>query len=253
MLRTQDFIAPVGGGITVQIKANYIKYLEGSAAGLSTRIRIRTELGGADLTMEPGDAVRLPNDTAQFTVENANGEAAIKGVLLVGVGEFTSNRVVGTVEVIDTSRAISLAGASFSRGVLSAAPEVGKLSYMQAWNPVGSGKVCLVESAAITIEAADGFTAGMVSSPLATLDGAFPNKDHNAASGVMQARYENDAAEKLAGASKGILAMKLAAGVPVVIPLKRPIVIREGYGLTLRPWSVNIAMSMWLEVSEVNA
>lgn len=137
MLRTQDFIAPVGGGLTVQIKANYIKYLNGSAGGLSARIRVRTELGGVDVTMEPGDSVRLPTAAAQFTVANADGEATIAGVLIAGVGEFETNRIIGTVGVVDSAKSLTLAERTYV-ATMFLAPGAGFAGAAQLWNPASN-------------------------------------------------------------------------------------------------------------------
>ena len=46
MLRTQDFSVAVGGALTLPIRAAYVKYLDGTAGGLSTPPGVRTGLGG---------------------------------------------------------------------------------------------------------------------------------------------------------------------------------------------------------------
>lgn len=249
MLRTQDFIAPVGGGLTVQIKANYIKYLDGSAGGLSTRIRVRSDRGGADLTMEPGDSVKLPQDVAQFTVENADGEATIAGVLIAGLGEFNSDRVIGTVSVIDVARDRTMAGVSFLSLVYMAANAASN-SMVQLWNPAGSGRRAIVQAIKAGSDGASGFGVYMTAVALANLYVVNNpiNKLAGGAVSVLQHRTEyivgSPAEPQMVGGTV------IANDETMWYRFAAPVILPPGYGLKLWKSSMNQSLTATFDFYE---
>lgn len=254
MLRTQDFIAPVGGGLTVQIKANYIKYLDGTAGGLSTRIRVRSDRGGADLTMEPGDSVKLPQEVAQFTVENADGEAPIRGVLIAGMGEFASDRVIGTVSVIDAARDRTMAGISFMALVFQA-EDAGKYSVVQVWNPVGNIRRAVVRAFSVGMGGQGAFGVRIMNTPLANAaspaQGNSPhpiNKYGGRGVSSMESRVETmvaiPAGDQIYGGRLG------AEQTSEWIKLVEPIIIDPGYGLAVVCTALNTRINMNMDFVE---
>lgn len=239
MLRTQDFSVAVGGALTLPIRAAYVKYLDGTAGGLSTRLRLRTELGGADITLEPGDSVRLPQEVAQFRIENADGEATISGTLIAGLGEFTSDRIIGTVRVIDSARDRTLAGVSFL-GAVYAAGAAAVNARVQLWNPPGSGRRAIVKQMKIGSTANSPFNVYVATAAEANAyaSPANPvNKLLGGAASVMEHRYDNIVA--LPAGAIVLSGNVIANDETQWYRFAEPVILPPGYGLLVRNVTVN--------------
>jgi len=151
-------IAP-GAVRFIDVRAAYIYFLNGSAGGGDTTIAFQPESGSETVYLKPGQAYKIPTGDrigTRWTMTNVKGEGTIIGQVLMGEGEFTDNRVSGSVEVIDGGKARTLAGVAFSAWV-SAPGVAGVRSVVQLQNPAASGKNVVVERIAVASQVSTGF------------------------------------------------------------------------------------------------
>ncbi|HEY0877152.1 MAG TPA: hypothetical protein VGE10_01745 [Zeimonas sp.] len=253
MIRSQAFTLPIGGSITLPVQCDYIKYSEGAAGGASTRIRVKTERGGTDLEMSPGDWVRLTERTAQINISNLENEATIIGRVVLGVGSVGSERIAGVVEVVNSEQDTALSGRSFSRAMFPPIAVPGEWSYIQLWNPAGSGKNVIVESLILSSEADDHLHVGFSPTQVALSAGNFSNKFQGKSGSISESRYGTSAGDLLLGSpSLDILGMKVSAKIPIEFPMKRPLIVTPGYGMTVRVGEYAVGVAGWVELLEID-
>jgi len=141
-----DLNIGVTGSRFIDVRASFIYFLNGSAGGSDTTIKVKNESGGDEILLKPGQAFRLPNGQFynRWIISNYLGQAAIVGQLLLGEGDFFDGRISGSVEVIDGGKARVLADATYI-GAASQIAVAAQNSHCQLWNPAGSGENLIVE------------------------------------------------------------------------------------------------------------
>lgn len=136
-----DFNIGPGKVRTIDVVGDYVYYLDGSAGGADSTLRLRNSTGADSILLRPGQAYRLGSGQhTRWVIENEKGQGVIVGRLLMGDGQFFDNRISGTVEVIDGERERTRAGMMFSAFPYCEIPTAGKIPIVQIWNPPNSGK-----------------------------------------------------------------------------------------------------------------
>jgi len=229
MLQYTDINIPINKVQPVGIPGRFVYYLAGSAGGLDQTIKIRSGNTGGSTLLKPGQAFRLAEgdktvDT--FYVENYANAATIVGTLVIGDGEFSDNRISGSVEVIDGGKARTLANITCV-AIASQGGVAGQNSMVQLWNPAGSSKNLIMKQVVSVSQTSQGFYHLDYNVALTTLlAGPRPKKLGAGYTGPAQIRGQNNAA--ILGA-----AMLLTNG-PTSVSNKfrpdEPFVIPPGWG-----------------------
>lgn len=150
-MQTYDIRIPVGGVQEINVPGNYVYFLDGSAGGADNTITVRSGNGGDTFLLRPGQAVRLNGgDISRWIIGNKAGQAAIVGTLLIGAGEFSDNRISGSVEVIDGGKARTLAGGAFAVAAGTATPAAGNYARLALFNAANSGINAVIEAIALS-------------------------------------------------------------------------------------------------------
>ena len=226
-------IAP-GGVHTINVQADYIYFLKGTAGGADTTIVFQPSAGGESVYLQPGQAYKMPaamrGKNVTWVLRNLKGEGRIAGVILMGEGEFQDNRVSGSVEVIDGGKARTMANMAFTASAaVGSDATTGPAIYLQ--NPAGSGRVIVVKSFNISVEAAltyglcwvDGVTGGEQSAEAIVSKsqaGAFAAKIFRHSTGTQKVGLKNSFAMG-----------SLAANGSAMTVFQEPIVLRPGMQL----------------------
>ncbi|BEV15566.1 hypothetical protein HBDW_23540 [Herbaspirillum sp. DW155] len=219
----------VGATQPVSQVGNYVYYKYGSAGGADQSIKVKTDLGDEYVLM-PGQGFRLDNRTfTNLQITNATGQATIVGMLLIADGGFFDNRVTGSVEVIDGGKARTLGNGAFMGGVQCQAA-ASTYAHLQLWNPAGSGKNLIIESATYSSSINGGVFFRTNGAVLATLQGNGVAKMAGAPASVGELRYANVAAYQ---GGNNMLVLNLAAGQFSTFNFKEPIVLKPGNGFLM--------------------
>lgn len=132
----------------VDVQASYVYFLNGSAGGGDTTISVTPTGGGETVYLKPGQAYKVAGaapSAGRWTISNLKGEGTIVGQVMMGEGEFSDNRISGSVEMIDGGRARSLSGQSFGAlAIAGAAPGGSWFGHAQLWNPANTGKRLMI-------------------------------------------------------------------------------------------------------------
>jgi hypothetical protein len=234
-----------GAGRQIDTKARFFRYESGSAAGADESIRVYAN--GNDLgTYLPGDAIRLPIDATRWVITPTS--AAAIGTVRLGVGSVESARLVGTVSVIDQNKSSTLALQAFvaNAGVAAVAAQHSRAGI---WNPAGSGKRAIVEKIYYSTPTAQTIYLGWTSTALANTDATVRNQQLGAAGALAILRaYDTNGTFGLNHVASYVLSA--AANQLAPLELKRPIVVKPGYGLTLYNGTVNTDLNMNMEFIE---
>ena len=132
-----DFSLAAGAAQSFDVVGTFVKYQSGT--GL---IRVRMSMGEY-VDLLPGQGVFSVNYT-RFTVTDRSGVSNV-GALLAGDFDFRDSRITGVVSILDGGQDRTRSGVTFLGGV-NCAGVAGQYSSMQLWNPVGSGKIAVVQS-----------------------------------------------------------------------------------------------------------
>jgi hypothetical protein len=156
----------------VDVQASYIYFLNGSAGGVDSTISVTPTGGGETVYLKPGQAYKMAGAApvmARWTIANLKGEGTIIGQVLMGEGEFSDNRVSGSVEVIDGGKARTYANVAFM-GNLFQAGQANNFSAVQLFNPAGSAKNLVVQQIGMTSgNSASGFGISFYNAQLPTV------------------------------------------------------------------------------------
>lgn len=162
-MQIYDIAVPVNGTMRVAGKGTYLRYYAGSAVGgVDPSIIIKAGGYGTTVVLAPGQAVRLPADAKpvdNWQLLNYAGLGAITGQIVIGDGEITDNRINGSVSVSSGTVVISSgtvtatdenkvrvkANAAYTRS-LQFPNSASNQTFAMLWNPVGSGKVLVLDS-----------------------------------------------------------------------------------------------------------
>lgn len=244
-MQTFDITVPVGGAFEINVPGRYVYFLNGSAGGADTTITVRSGNGGDTFLLKPGQAVRLGNaEITRWIIGNKLGQATIVGTLLIGDGEFSDNRISGSVEVIDGGRNRTKADTAFI-GWFALTALAANYSHVSINNPVGSGKNIVLEQIILASASNTGYELRLGAGEIGTLQGLGESKQFK---GLIQSSAQGRAAHN--GAKLGVSSVFLL-NAPINTSKEwrpvEPIVITPGYSFTVVGQSVNTDVSMSAE------
>lgn len=127
MIQTFEFY---GTGRQINAQGRFFRYEQGADGEGVTQLRITID-GNRIGTLEPGDALELPQEATRWDIEPVSSGCV--GVVRIGNVRITSDKLQGVVSVVDAAAKKTDAALSFmaSTGVTSAA---GQFAYLQVWN-----------------------------------------------------------------------------------------------------------------------
>lgn len=246
MLQTLNFNGPR----QINAQATFFRYESGSAGGADESIRVRA--GGSDLGLYwPGDSVELPE--AVSIIEIVPTTPSCAGVVRVGLGRVQSARLAGTVQVIDTDRATTIADQAINAKISQVAV-AGQFPYLQIWNPANSGVVLTLEKLTINCSQACNFTLARE-----TVQSALSAMQFSDSKKWTLAAPKPSKGAKIIGTSASFGALGnntqliMPAGQPIVYQPKRPILIYPGVGMGMWADVQNTAvvvMAEWVETDQ---
>lgn len=211
--------------------ADYIYFLNGSAGGADTTIMVRPESGGDAVYLQPGQAYKFNSGEAasRWSITNLKGQGTIVGQLLFSVGEFTDNRVSGSVEVIDGGKARTMAEVAYLSSVGFAAV-AGQYSYASLWNPPASGRALVLETVYLSSTVSGALVLRPQSATVGNLYARAPSpKKIGPASRASVAKaYSGSLA---ANVDESIHGFNSTANTPIKFEFVEPLIILPGYGL----------------------
>lgn len=238
-----DFSLAAGAGVTLDIAGKFFKYKSGT--GL---IRVRGSSGGY-LDLMPGQGV-WGTEFTSLTVQDRSGAQNV-GVLLAGNDDFRDDRITGDVTVLDNGKSRSMSGVSFFR-MRAAGPAATQYAWVQVFNPIGSGKTIALNKIVISADTA-GF-AGMFSGQIDANTGVnyATAKTLGMPDGVLKCSANTAAAYPPAaiGAANNFGVLTLAAGANVELPMRDPIVLREGWGFAVAHTIAGASVTMICEIEQ---
>lgn len=254
-MQVYDIALKPGESRQIHVQADYIYFLNGSAAGADTTIEFRPNSGGETVYLKPGQAFKLPASQRgmgiTWVMKNLKGEATIIGQVLMGEGEFQDNRISGSVEVIDGAKARTLAAVAFS-GAFGTGAAQGCYSRISLWNPENSGKNVILETIALSSNLALPVNLFKANEPATGVQARGQGKLLNASNLQSAALGVQDANQTGTGPGVALYQLSVIQNGKDVWAPKEPIVIAPGRALMA--WAnvpnVGFALSMeWFEES----
>lgn len=193
-----------------------------------------------------GDYFRGTEFDAFEVLNGANAQAVVIGV---SSGAAGSDRITGSVEVIDGGRSRALAHMAFWAKT-AAAGVAAQYAHCQLWNPAGSGRNLMIKKlAAYTLagaylECGFGFHGvqeanAFAAQPLSKFGGS--------AASVASARYENNAGILL---TQNIGSLILRSQTMEQYEFSEPFVVPPGKGFVLHAGVANAPLTMNVEYYE---
>jgi hypothetical protein len=245
-IRDYNFTLAANATQNLDVPGDYLKVIAATGA-----IRVRTVEGWMK-DLLPGQGVKGLN-FQRLILEDRSGAANV-GTIAVGIGadSIVDDRVTGSVEVIDTGKTLTANGKTFF-GTRSQAASAGVFSFVQLWNPVGSGVRLSVRRLAIASDA-----AGTMPLFIGTVDinagdtTKLANKLIGAAASTIMAKAQTDAnATGAAGWSlSGVSTFAVVANTLFEVPLSDPLVLNAGRGVVVRGPAVNQLAQVFADVEE---
>ncbi len=218
---------------TFDAEVRVIKYDSGQSGGLMPTIRVRSLSGGAyDVELTPGRQITLPQVTRGIVIQSLTGQG-VSGKLTIGAGDVTDNNVTGEVNVIDSSRSVTLLNMAFGGAYNSAAAIAAQFSYGQLHNPAGSGKRIIVREITVAPNVATGVAFAITTATLGTVGGLQGSKLGGGGAGIGRFYTGQSATDLLTGLDQ-VVYVASAAGISVNQRFSEPIILPPGYGLTGR-------------------
>ncbi|RQQ65545.1 hypothetical protein [Burkholderia stagnalis] len=249
-----DINVPTTGAFVVHAPGRYIKYVSGNNGGGDARLVVTPGgMGGAKITLAPGQAYRVADDAAvpdSWTLANYAGGPAIVGQVVIGNGRIDDNSIAGTVQVVDGGKARTLNNSAF--GIVGQASAVaGQYGRVQLWNAANTGVRLVVESIQVVNANAGGVGAYVQANAvqLATLVGPGNAKIAGGTSAKAMCYTDTNAVQGNGGESS----LYVNPGT-YQIKFAEPLVIPPGYGLLIYGATVNAALQVnfeWYEEPNV--
>ena len=97
-MRYYEFSVAVGGSQRHQVAGNFVAYHKNTAGAAAPAIAVKTNRGH-EVILLPGETVRFPEIQAEILITNYYAANTISGIVMVGNGDFYSNRIDGEVSV----------------------------------------------------------------------------------------------------------------------------------------------------------
>lgn len=209
---------------------NYFYYYAGSAGGADPTITLRGLSSGLRIVLKPGQAFRLPAGSTEnsWVMTNYAGAATIIGSVIVGNGEITDNRITGSVEVVDGGKNRTLGKTAFMVGGQKTGVAA-QYSFLQLWNPAGTGKNLIVEAMNVGSSSAGSLWIFGETSTRPTLLATPTSKLINSgAASVGQLKSDNSASAP----AGPMFSIAVAANATQQIKFNEPIIVPPGTALT---------------------
>jgi hypothetical protein len=251
MLETHNLMltsAPGATSATVQVKGDYVKYKSGNASGASARIRVKTERGGGNVIMLPGEWTRFEEISSSFYIENVDGSLSIAIELVIGRGEMGGDRVAGSVEVIDGEKSRTAGNLEYV-GVPNQAAVAGQFSVTQLFNPTTNRNLIIRQvslSSAVAVPFNLYFLAGALAGSADQTAAFSSSKRAGGVPTVAQIR----AGSVLAAPTPIFLGLYSLANVPIFWTPKAVLLIPPGQSLAAIAGAVNSNLVANFEWSE---
>lgn len=245
----QIFDISVGPGEidTIYCSGSYIYFYSGSAGGADTTITVKKDSDSKTSILMPGQALKgSGKDCTVWKIGNLKGQGTIMGRVVIGDGELTDNRVTGAVEVIDGGFNRTISGSAFIANTYTAAL-AGNYSIAQLFNPVGSGKKCLVKSLIAASSIQGGITVSGTSTALGTLSQYPKSKMIGGADSVISTRLVNTTTFPVA---QSLASFFVQASGAFGLKLEEPIVLTEGNGILVIHNTINADLAATFEMIE---
>jgi hypothetical protein len=232
-----DFTAPASGAPqAINAPGRYLKYVTGTAGGNDTGL-IVTPGGkpGSKILLYPGQAITLPTDGTAgpnaWTIANAVGQAQITGSIVIGNGRLDDNTLQGNVQVIDGSKARTLASTAFMM-TTSVEATTGICGRIQLWNPAGSGIRAVVEQVRATAGNASAIAAVYHFETVALANDAGQGQAKLGGGSAAVCHLRWDATQTVGEPPPAIFQLAAVANASDTYKLTEPIIVPPGYGLT---------------------
>jgi hypothetical protein len=207
-------------------------------------VNVRLDIGGRLANIQAGEGYK-GRQFQGLEISDASG-AVNTGWILVADDDYTNNRVVGEVSVIDGGKARTLSNRALSywtqKGQIAA-----EYSAVQLWNPAGSGANLIIEKITIASLINTGFSHAQHNVALAAVLGTPMSKLLGAVSAsVCQPR----AASAAAMAGQAFAISNGAASNSIIFQPPEPIVVPPGWGHIVWGQALNADISAtwdWFE------
>jgi hypothetical protein len=214
----------------VDVAASYVYFYEGSAGGADTTLLIQRIGDGATALLRPGQAIKFPASSAantKFLISNVAGQAVISGKLLFANGEFSDNRVTGSVEVVDGGRARTLMNQAFVAGA-SCTSDAASIPAFYLQNPAGSGKNIIVKACSMSANVAQPYGVATVPGVTGEDVTAAGIVSKSGDGGFVAKAYRNVTGPLSVSGKNSYVSGHLQANQTDRVVLQEPIVIRPG-------------------------
>jgi len=248
-MQAYDINLPVNGARDLDAPGRSFYYYSGSAGGADSTITLREDTSGTTIQLKPGQAHRVADDVKRVTrwrIQNYANAATIVGVVYIGDGQITDNRVTGSVEVIDGGKARTFANQSFI-GFGSQGAAAGVNAHLQLWNPVGSGKNLIVERFTVSVDIAQTYFA-VNSAPITTLLSNPKSKLSGVVSSVAEVRTYS-----IASPFTPLGGFTATPNTSLIYTFAEPFVIQPGKGLVVWANATNAGIQSLFEFFEEGA
>jgi hypothetical protein len=243
-----DISLPPGTAREINVQGSYVYFLEGSAGGADATIELRNVSGSDTVLLKPGQAFNMGGgaENVRWIVSNYKSQGTIIGRLLMGSGEFSDNRISGTVDVVDGAKNRVLSEMAFT-GYGYQAGAAGNYAHVQLWNPPGSGKNVYVEQ--LNFFSGSAFASGVaVRSAVAALTNLgevmHSKKMGGADSGAAQLRIQSNAAPI------GVKNLLNMSGTLPTFKFSEPMLIVPGTGINLYNGNLAADLAVTFETFE---
>ncbi|AXS79858.1 hypothetical protein [Dechloromonas sp. HYN0024] len=236
-LQIYDFTLAPNQTRELAAEGQYFRYYAGSAGGADETILIKSDTGGVQTLLRPGQSIKTPTNCRSWYLSNYKNAGTIMGFVVVGNGEIQDSQVAGTVSIINGELVRVKSNACFI-GAASNAGAAGNYSMTQLWNPAGSGKNLILNKVSLyTVTAAPtGVGLARHNAALATLQGNGTTKFIGAGTAsVGELRNTNAAA--IIGTTIGAFSISLA-NESKDFPFSEPVAIQPGNGIIM--WSASL-------------
>lgn len=213
--RIYDFRLTAGGSFPLLVEGEYVRVMSSTGP-------IEIQADNYDLGPLSAGQGMEGSDFRRLLIVDKSGSPNI-GTVLVASSGFIDQRINGEVSVIDGGKARTRAGNAYLGYVLRGAGASN--AHVQLWNPVGSGRVFVVEKVTSGVDAGN-VNFGFYNAKLTTAYGVGKNKLSGGA----------DSVGELATLDSGpgftvIGGFTPPVGVSLVYPLSEPLVVVPGQGL----------------------
>ncbi len=243
-IRQQDLTIPVGGMQEIHLQGDRFDFLSASSDPFAV-IGVKPDYTAGAVQLRPGQGFKFSGVVKRWVVYN-RGAVPLAGIVLIGAGDFQDRRITGEVSVIDGEKARTLANTAFVGRHYQAAL-AGNGVTEQLWNPAGSGKNIILEGFGVSSATAQALNVYTMTVALAAAGDFGVSKMFGGAASVAQGRGTNG---NVPPAGSVFMGLNLAANLVFEKELKKPIILRPGYGMGFYSGVANVDMSAFFEYFE---